>query len=354
MINPQGKIMKAILCVMVSISIVANVLAAELNSVPVNQPVLGSTSSDRDQEILIGKLLTVSGMGKSLQRFPEQIISGFKQSTASNGITPEAQSEMLKIFTDAYPQDGFVNRVRDAMKKNYDEKRYARLLKLLSTPLSKHMTELESVEPSPVDLQNYLSQVAAQLLSADRILLIQKMDSITHDSEMLTKITISSIESNAMAIVDDCSDDAAKIKKIVREKQPEIEKATRSTTQVILAFTYRDVSDVDLSEYLKANEDKDNAWMQGFVRAAIEEQFSLGIEKETKGMRQFVQSHKPKKTMFAPKCSEQKPAKNEITAKQSSHKAQYQKPGTDIRECLRFEDSARVIACTEKFNATKM
>ena len=117
---------------------------------------------------------------------------------------------MLKIYTEAYPKDGFVNRVRDALKRNYDEERYAHLLQLLSTPLSQRMVKLESVEPSPADFRNFISQVASQPLSPDRILLIQRMDSATRTSAMLSKIMISSIESNAMALADDCSDNAEK------------------------------------------------------------------------------------------------------------------------------------------------
>ena len=74
-----------------------------------------------------------------------------------------------------------------------------------------------------------------------------------------------------------------RLKKVIDEQRPDIEKSTRSSAQVMLAFTYRDVSDADLNEYLNTYEDKDGKWVQDFVQAAIEEQFNLSIEKEAKG-----------------------------------------------------------------------
>lgn len=287
-------------------------LGAEANIATLGRSVSGSTNLSIDQDKLIEQLLTVSGMGQSLRRMTEQIISGFKQSLARSETAPDAQREMLKIYTEAYPKDGFVNSVRDVLKRNYDEQRYTRLLQLLSTPLTKQMAELESVEPTPVAFRNFISQVASQPLSPDRIRLIQRMDSATQTSAMLSKIMISTIESNAMALADYCSGSAEKIKKAIEGQRPDIEKATRSSAQVMLAFTYRDVSDADLNEYLNTYEDKDGKWVQDFVQVAIEEQFNSGIAKEAKGMKQFVQSHKPKKTMFAPKCDGDEPAKNGV------------------------------------------
>jgi hypothetical protein len=294
--------MKSYLFVFYAIYVSASAIAAEVKISPAVRPVSVSAASNHVQNKLVDQILKVSGMKESLQRLPEQIVSGFKQSIADDGISPEEQRELLKIYKEAYPKNGFVNRVRDALNINYDEGRYTHLLQLLSTPLSQRMVKLESVEPSPAEFRNYISQVAAQPLSPDRILLIQRMDSATRTSAMLGKMTISSIESNAMAMADDCNDNAEKIKRMLDEQRPDIEKSTRSSAQVMLAFTYRDVTDADLNEYLKINEDADSKWVQDFVQAAIEEQFNWGIEKETKGMKQFVQSHKPKKTMFAPKC----------------------------------------------------
>lgn len=315
--------------------------ATSAQSVPI------ASNSDSSQDKLNEQLLTVSGMKNSFQRLPEQIISGVKQGIARNGTAIEFQNEIVKIFTEAYPQDGFIDSVRDSMKRNYDEKRYVHLLQLLSTPLAKRMADLEAVEPSAVDMQEFISQVASHPLSHDRIRLIQSIDSATQSSALLTKIMISTYEANILAVADDCSGKTAEIKKALVKIRPEIEKASRSSAQVMLAFVYRDVSGKDLEAYLKTYEDSDSKWEQGIIQAAIEKQFRAGIEKEAHGMRQLVQSHRPKQTMFAPKCDGQEPVKDELKPHHSAHKSDV-KPGRDLRECLRFEDSAQVIACTEQ------
>jgi len=293
--------MKTYLFAILAILISNGALGVEASTAKVNQPISQSVSSDQVKDKLIGQILAISGMEHSLQKLPEQIKAGFKGSISRGKIAPDEQRQMLNIYTDAYPEGAFVISVRKALESNYDENRYARFLQLISTPLSMRMTKLEAIEPTPVDFRQYISQVASHPLTPERIALIQRMDADTKTSAMMSKIEISTIESNAMAFANDCSDNV-KIKKVIEDKRPEIEKATRSTAQVMLAFTYRDVSDADLNEYLKTYEDKDGKWVQDFVQKAIEKQFDSSIETEAKGMKLFAESHRPKKTMFAPKC----------------------------------------------------
>ena len=135
-------------------------IGAELNGGLTDRPVSNSTISASSEDKLIEQLLTVSGMKISLQRMSEQRVSGAKHAAAGNGAAADVRNAMVKIMTEAYPKDGFVNRVRDALKKNYNEKRYLHLLQLLSTPLSKRMTDLEAIEPSPVNIRKFASQIS--------------------------------------------------------------------------------------------------------------------------------------------------------------------------------------------------
>jgi hypothetical protein len=214
------------------------------------------------------------------------------------------------------------------------------------------MAELESAEPTPEDFQNYVSQISSQPLSPDRIKLIQRLDSATRSSALLNTLTIASIESSAIAMSEDCIVNEANIRKEVEKQLPEIQKATRSRTQITLAFTYRDVSDADLGKYVNTYEDKDSKWIQKYIQLAIEEQFKSGTRKVGFGMKQLIQSRKPKKTMFAPKCNDQVIAKEETPESHPVARASHPNGGQDLRDCLKLEDSAKVIECTENAHKT--
>lgn len=321
-----------------------------VENTPVSNPVSANgAASTANQDQLIEQLLTVSGLNKSLRQLQNQVNPSFKPGNSATDKTAEFQNEVEKLYAGAYPKDVFLNSVKDALKKNYDEKRYTHLLQLLSTPLSMRMADLEAAQPAPEDFQNYISQRSSQPLSPGRIKLIQRLDSVTRSSAMLNTLTIASIESSAIATSEDCTVNEAMIRKEIEKQLPEITKATRSRAQIMLAFTYRDVSDADLGKYVSTYEDRDSKWLQRYIQLAIEEQFKTGTRKVGFGMRQLIQSQKPKKTMFAPKCSAPEATgdetpDNHAVPKASSHPGSAQ----DLRGCLNLEDSAKIIACTEE------
>lgn len=291
-------ILAGVLAVFVSYGALADV---ERKTVP-------DALSARDN--LVDQLLTVSGMKKSLQRLPEQTIQSFAQSVAKSQNSDEARKAMVTIYVDSFPKDAFVNHVSEALKKNYDERRYAHLLKTLSTPLAEKMANLEAVEPQSADIRNFLSQVASHPLPPERIRLIKKMDSATQDSALMSKMMIASIEASALVAADDCNNISGQISKLIEKNKPNIEKANRSTAQAMLAFTYREVSDADLKEYLDLYQDKDNKWVLNIVQSAMVEQFKSSVTKSAQGIGAYVRAQQPKKTMFAPKCTEKKTGKS--------------------------------------------
>jgi hypothetical protein len=320
-----------------------------VENIPATSPASANgAASTSNQDQLIEQLLTVSGMKKSLQQLQNQVNPSIKPGNTASGEAAEFQNEVAQLYSASYPKDVFLNSVKEAMKKNYDEIRYSHLLQLLSTPLSKRMADLESAEPTPEDFQIYVSQISSHPLSADRIKLIQRLDSAARSSALLNTLTTASIESNAIAMSEDCIVNEAKIRKEIEKQLPEIRKATKSRAQITLAFTYRDISDADLGEYVNTYEDKDSKWLQKYVQLAIEEQFKSGTRKVGFGMKKIIQSRKPKKTMFAPKCNDQEVAKDEAPDSHPVSRAPHANGGQDLRDCLKLEDSAKVIECTEK------
>lgn len=373
--------MRIILAVMLAMFMLDAAWAAEIAK---PSPAFGGYG---DREQLIDQLLAVSGMKKSLQILPAQIAGDFMQAALRSGASKDEERELETTLGDAFPKDGFLNPVRDALRKNYDDQRFAHLLQLLSAPLATRMLKLEEQEPRAADMQNFLAQVSKSPLPPERIKLIQRMDGATQSSALLTAVTIASLEAMAHAAGDDCSNAAARVKGMIAQNRSQIEKSNRSTAQIMLAFTYRDVSDADLVGYVKVYEDKDARWVQDIAQAAIAGQLKRSMTQGAQGIKPIIQAHKRKKTMFAPKCGEsespngdepanEEPVKEEPVKEVRDSKKHISRvpdrksisdrkviiaagkpggkvrrnpsPGRDLRDCLLLATDAEVIACAEK------
>lgn len=345
-----------------------------------------------NQDKLIGQMMTVSGLSLSLQNLPVEIATVLMQTTLRSGATVDEQQVAVKELERVLPRDAFVRHVSAALTKNYDEQRYSHFVQLLSGPVAIRLTALEGGKQNPADVQSFFTDISKQPLSQKRIKLIQRIDEASQAGRMLTQMTIASVEAGGLTTGDDCPEDLAKIRKMVANKLPDIEKANHTRTQVMLAFSYRDVSDADLETYAKIYDDKDGRWVQNIAVTAINEQYKLSMELGSRVIKNVVQAHNRKRTMFAPKCGEsESPSEDESVeerrvqkghdsqaapkeskvsllvtkattgiklASQEQNAAASQSverkihrstaTGTDLRSCLSLATSTEIIACTEK------
>jgi hypothetical protein len=341
-------VLKTIIFLIIAAQIFVTTVWAESSGASINQIVSTSSSGVDRQDKIVEELLVVSGLKTGLQRLSEQIASGAKQAPANNNVSGEIRESVVKLVVDSFPKDGFVRSATDALKMKYDETRYVHLIQMLSTPLAKRMTALETAQPTPADIKSFVSEVASNPLPPERIQLMRKLDSVTQSSDLFTRMTMASVQVNALVVAGDCSEDIKKVKKAIADVRPEIEKSIRNTVLVLYSYVYRGVDDADLNEYLKIYEDKDSKWVQGIVNAAIESEFNDGMAKEVAGLKHLIPPRKRNQSMFAPKCPGEKVVLNNEVGSKPVRTPPSPKSGRDLRDCLRFEDSAKVIECTEK------
>lgn len=350
-----------------------------------------SGAVDRDK--LIDDLMVVSGTKESMSHMTDQVIQGAMNTAGGQGGT-------AKIMSDAFPPGGFVDGITLALEQNYDEARYTRLVKLLSSPLAKQMTEIEKQKPSNVAIQQFLTQVAKQPLSPERITLLRRFDELSGTSKMVSEIAFSTMEAIAIAVTSDCPGVKADVRKKLTEKRNDIAKSQQSSVLVLLAFTYRDVSDKDFSSYSDMLKDKDAIWFQGILQSAILKQFNEGSKVMAEGLTKIAMAKKASQSMFTPQCGDKpdmfsrKPSKADaMSVKQqdismptstfhqtvSNDHATHlssdevgqpvgsmatkavrsaslqenkskQKLSGDARNCLNLSSDQKIIACADKFH----
>jgi hypothetical protein len=307
-------------------------------------------SPDAARDKLIDTLLTVSGMKTSLQQLPDQIVAGALQVQKQGDAPTEAQMQISRILETAYPKEAFVQRATEAMRRNYDEKRYSRLLEALSTPLPKRMAALEALQPSPPALQAYAARLASEPLSQARVRLIVTLDQDSGASALVAKLLVISVKAMASSAFGDCPGQKAVMERALSQQRVAMETATRNTVQVTMAYLYRDVSDQDLAAYTKIYATPDSKWMQGIFEKAIEEQIQDGSRKSGKAIAEMVAA-KQGKNALAAKCPAASPTEVKPEAKPDAKQrpAKSTKADTDARDCLNTEDPAKIAACADKY-----
>lgn len=310
------------------------------------------------QDQLIDQVLTLSGMKRSLQKLSMQMAGGLMQAAMQAKPSENGQQKLIKVLERTFEPDLFVGHISAALKKNYNEQRYKNVVQILSTPLAKRMVELEAKDPNPEEMQAFYAQITKTPLSPTRISLIQKLDDSMQASASLNKVAITTVTAGALISGGDCSKARARIKKVIAQNRSDIETATRNSTQIVLSFLYRDVSDADLKAYLKMTENKDSKWMMNITTSALLEKLELSMEQGVRAIAKIIKAHAPKKTMFAPKCGQSvSPDQDDdasargkqVTTSASARTANsLPGPDVDLRACLGLATSAEIIACAEK------
>jgi len=298
---------------------------------------------------LIDELVTVSGLRKQIDQIPDKVAQGARHSSAK----PRDQAvvaEVEKIMAEAFKPDRFHQRVRDALKKDFDRKRVEGLLKTLNTPLMKKMTDLEGREVKPEELAAFANGLAKAPLSKERLQTLQDYDSTTKGSEFATELVTGVTRAMVAGAV---GGDAAKLAKFDSEfgkQKAKLGNAVRDATLLASAYMYRDVSDSDLAEYTRFYATDDGKWFVTTVMNALLEEFRAGAQQAGERIAELAKAKKP--VAGAPATRAAPAAAGEAVA------AAPAEPGArpltarsklDARECLKHETNQAIHRCAEGY-----
>lgn len=300
------------------------------------------------QDKLIESILVVSGIKQGAEQLPDQIIGGAMQSMQQAKAPAAIQEGFAKMLREAYPKQLFVDGIRAALKKNYDEARYTRIQAAVSTPLALRMAALEKENPTPEAVQRYMAQLKSNPPSKERIRLIEGLDVATGTSAMQSRVTFTNLEAMALGSLGECAVPAtvSKVKAVLASKRPAMNAQIAGGVRLMMAYIYRNATDADLGAYLKMHRDPDGKFLNRLLSDAYEEQFKSGGSAMARNLQIVALATRPEKTMFAPKCEQFEDMK---VSNREAPKARISRAHIDARECLKFEDTQKVMACAGKY-----
>ncbi len=252
-----------------------------------------STNSSK----VIADILTVSGMKKGLEGLPASFIDGFSSGLEKNEhLSSDLRQAMENSAKEAFTPDGFTGRVIRAMKKDYNEKNYQELLADLSTPVARRMAELEAKDdPSPQEFSAYNTQLGTNPLSAQRTDLLHRLDVASRTSDLMftSRLIVSKGMMRGMAGANNkcVTEEQLKNAEASMEAKLNANKENMvSLATTILAYTYRDVSDADLTEYLRIYEKENSRHIHEVIYAAIVEEYNQASTRMGRGIMKAVKA----------------------------------------------------------------
>jgi len=300
------------------------------------QPAAGKAAAPADagaaQDKLIEEVLIASGLKQQLSQLPQQLIAGVRHLGKQRSKTSPALAKTIEnAVAEAFTAQGFQDRVRADLKKNFDQKRLPALLADLSTPAAKRMVALEQVSPSPEELVQFARSPAATRPSPQRTSLIKRIDAAAKAGDLAVDAAFASMKAVASGIVGGDAGAAAAVDKTIEKQRASATADIRNATLRNLAFGYRDASDADLEAYAKIYEGENGKWFSGIVYAAILEEIKSASARA--GERIGAQATKP--------------AAPQRTA--AEHAATGSKARADATTCLGLATNAEIIKCAQQY-----
>jgi hypothetical protein len=306
---------------------------------PAAAPAAAQAAPNREK--MIEELLLVTGMDHMLNQLPEQMLAGVRQAgqqDKSGKLSPGDLAELERLTREAFPAQGFRQRVTAALKKGFEAQRFQEFIADSSTPLAKRMTELEKLQPKPEEFAAFMAGLKAKPLAPMRVKLVERIDMAGRASELATESMFATVRGMARGFAGADAKQAADVDKAIEQQRAAAEGNIRNAVRFSLAYAYRDVSDTDLAEYARLHEKPSTQWVLGLMFDALIEEIRSGSERLGAGIEKLLEAKRAGK-----------PATAAGTKPATAPRPMRSRAGEDARECLRFEANRQVMGCAEKF-----
>ncbi|MFC1821653.1 DUF2059 domain-containing protein [Thermodesulfobacteriota bacterium] len=211
---------------------------------------------------LLNEIYVKSGLEKQIQQIPSNMQAGFDQEIMHDknfrSLSRDYLSNIRGLIKKAYSSKDLKKTIVDQIEANITQDDIKEIIKWLDSPLGKKCTKLEeaiSTTEALNEIKLFAAKVQESPPSADRIKLIQKLDSSLKYTE--TNVTISMNMQFALDAAIETSlpienqKPLSEILERIKKRRPHIEAEMKPRIIVTLIYTYRSLSNFELEEYIK-------------------------------------------------------------------------------------------------------
>ena len=239
-----------------------------------------------ERNALIERVLTLAGATTQLAQVPAQVSAQLQ--LRQGEFSSEAFGRIIARLTEAFREEALHASLAQAFARVYDRRRLEPIAAWLASPLVQRLTALEeaAMQPDAAAAQEaFFSRPGAAPPSEARVALLQRLMRATYATEMTLRVirtTMAGIATAVNAALDRPAPSPAEL----AEAESDLESARSQIEDRILArllFTYRDVTDDDLSAYITFWESDTGQWFNRVSSDGYLEAIQEGVTRMAAG-----------------------------------------------------------------------
>jgi hypothetical protein len=216
----------------------------------------------QNQEALVQELYVKSGMENQLAQIPAIIQVGFDQAAQGDPRLKKLPKDLLATMRALAPAAYAPESLKKSMVKALGEKltvpEIKQTLTWLDTPTGKTCTRAEEDAATPgaiVKMEQFASTIKKLPPSPDRLELLKQLDDAVKGTESNVQIAVNTQIAFALAANATLPRERQRPpEQLVREVEkirPQVEDAVKAQVRISLLYTYRDLSEAQLQEYIE-------------------------------------------------------------------------------------------------------
>lgn len=222
----------------------------------------------------IDEVLELYGVTEQVEQLAGMLLASLDQQQAQ--LDPEVYRVLRNAFEFTFTSEKLYNRLAASFAEQANEAQLARTLTWLQTPLSRKMTGLElaaNTREAMAGLQKYSALIESQPPPQPRRALIERFDETVGATRLALEVQVAVLrallEGANSLLPQERQSAPEQVDSLVTRMRAQFQEPLRQQVQVSLLYTYREVSDDELAEYLTYWETEDGHWLNWTTSRAL-------------------------------------------------------------------------------------
>lgn len=260
-------------------------------------PWVMATAIDSSAENLVGKVMAKSHTDQQIKSIADFAIA--ELDLRKDVLDAKDYKELKTILSSAFDAEKLHQDMTKVWQKRFQAERFEKWLTQLQSPLFVSMSRLEvqaSLAESFDDMMDFAERQTQKMPSKTRQELIARLDNATASSELALRGQTSVLGAFLKAINPTLPDNKrltdTKLQKILEATRAQVEPSLREVATLTYFYTYRDVSDADLSTYVSVYESALGKYFMQLNRDAVVAALAAASQRATALIAQHLRTKK--------------------------------------------------------------
>ena len=270
--------------VVVGVLVLGGVMAPMAQAQEPGQAVAQGPAAAQGQAAAIEQVLQLSGLKDQISQAPAVMEAQLRRREQAGALPPEVLSAMKAALGEAFHPDLLLSSVRHSLEGAYDQQKFADILARLQLPLVVTMTRLEiaSENPDPKVVQAFVAPLQQSPPAEARVALMRRLERAVETERMIERISIVTTEGLAKglsAASEMPPPPPGQIEAAVKQQMAAQTQAAQTSMLVRDLFTYRAVTDADLTQYAAILETEIGRWFTRVGQEALLQAYAEASER---------------------------------------------------------------------------